>query len=57
MNSFQKMMHDENFTVEELSAIAFGYTDKEVRPLPRKPMDQVVEYRGDYPDEWKDMLK
>ena len=39
------------------AAIAFGYTDKEVRPLPRKPMDQVVEYRGDYPDEWKDMLK
>ena len=26
VNSFQKMMHDENFTVEELSAIAFGYT-------------------------------
>ena len=26
MNSFQKMMRDENFTVEELSAIAFGYT-------------------------------
>ena len=26
VNSFQKMMRDENFTVEELSAIAFGYT-------------------------------
>ena len=26
MVGFQKMMHDENFTVEELSAIAFGYT-------------------------------
>ena len=26
VNSFQKMMHDENFTVDELSAIAFGYT-------------------------------
>ena len=25
VNSFQKMMRDENFTVEELSAIAFGY--------------------------------
>lgn len=24
--SFQKMMHDENYTVEELGAIAFGYT-------------------------------
>ena len=26
VNSFQKMMQDENFTVDELSAIAFGYT-------------------------------
>ena len=26
VNSFQKMMRDENFTVEELGAIAFGYT-------------------------------
>ena len=26
VNSFQKMMHDENFSVEELSAIASGYT-------------------------------
>ena len=26
VNNFQKMMQDENFTVEELSAIAFGYT-------------------------------
>lgn len=26
VNSFQKMMSDENFTVEELGAIAFGYT-------------------------------
>ncbi len=26
VNSFQKMLHDENFTPEELSAIAFGYT-------------------------------
>ena len=26
VNNFQKMMQDENFTVEELSTIAFGYT-------------------------------
>ena len=26
VNSFQKMMRDENYTVEELGAIAFGYT-------------------------------
>lgn len=26
VNSFQKMMQDENYTVEELGAIAFGYT-------------------------------
>ena len=26
VNSFQKMMNDENFSVEELSAIASGYT-------------------------------
>jgi len=26
VNSFQKMMRDENFTVEKLGAIAFGYT-------------------------------
>lgn len=26
VTNFQKMMQDENFTVEELSAIAFGYT-------------------------------
>ncbi len=25
VNSYQKMLHDENYTVEELSAIAFGY--------------------------------
>jgi len=26
VNSFQKMMNDPNYTVEELGAIAFGYT-------------------------------
>lgn len=26
VNNFQKMLHDENYTVEELGAIAFGYT-------------------------------
>ncbi|MBV3660805.1 MULTISPECIES: hypothetical protein, partial [unclassified Bacteroides] len=26
VTSFQRMMHDDNFTVEELGAIAFGYT-------------------------------
>jgi len=26
VNSFQKMMRDDNYTVEELGAIAFGYT-------------------------------
>ena len=34
-----------------------GYTDKEVKPMPRKPLEEVVEYRGDYPEEWKTMLK
>ena len=42
---------------EMVAAIAFGYTDKEVKPMPRKPLSEVVEYRGDYPDEWKGMLK
>ncbi len=42
---------------EMAAAIAFGYTDKEVRPMPRKPLADVVSYRGDYPDEWKEMLK
>ena len=26
INNYQKMMHDDNFSVEELSAIGFGYT-------------------------------
>ena len=42
---------------EMVAAIAFGYTDREVKPMPRKPLSEVVEYRGDYPEEWKDMLK
>ena len=42
---------------EMVAAIAFGYTDKEVKPMPRKPLEEVVEYRGDYPEEWKAMLK
>ena len=53
-DELKEWLHEDG---EMAAAIAFGYTDKEVRPLPRKPMDQVVEYRGDYPDEWKDMLK
>ena len=42
---------------EMVAAIAFGYTDREVKPMARKPLEEVVEYRGDYPDEWKEMLK
>lgn len=53
-DELKEWLHEDG---EMAAAIAFGYTNKEVRPLPRKPMDQVVEYRGDYPDEWKDMLK
>lgn len=53
-DELKEWLHEEG---EMAAAIAFGYTAKEVHPLPRKPMDQVVEYRGDYPDEWKEMLK
>ena len=42
---------------EMAAAIAFGYTDKEVKPMARKPLSDVVSYRGDYPEEWKEMLK
>ena len=42
---------------EMVAAIAFGYTDREVKPMARKPLEEVVEYRGDYPEEWKEMLK
>ena len=42
---------------EMVAAIAFGYTDKEIKPMPRKALSEVVSYRGDYPDEWKEMLK
>lgn len=37
---------------EMAAAIAFGYTDKEIRPMPRKPLEEVVEYRGEYPESW-----
>lgn len=31
---------------EMVAAIAFGYTDREVKPLPRKPLESLIEYRG-----------
>jgi len=30
---------------EPVAALALGYTDKEVRPMPRKPLAEVVRYR------------
>lgn len=36
-------------TGEPVCALALGYTDKEVRPLPRKPLAEVVEYRDGEP--------
>ncbi len=33
---------------EPVAALALGYTDKEVRPMPRKPFEDVVFYKGDY---------
>ncbi len=32
---------------EPVAALALGYTDREVRPLPRKPLDQVVFFKGE----------
>lgn len=52
-DELKEWLHEEG---EMVAAIAFGYTDKEVRPMPRKPLEEVVEYRGDYPEEWKEML-
>ena len=52
VGSFQKMMHDENFSVEELSAIASGYTKlleestgvlNELRP---RPCAEALRQRG-----------
>ena len=34
---------------EMVAAIALGYTDKEIKAMPRKPLAEVVEYRGEYP--------
>ena len=31
---------------EPVAALAIGYTDKPVRPLPRKPMEEVVFFKG-----------
>lgn len=38
---------------EMVAAMAFGYTDKDVKALPRKPLEEVVTYRGAYPAEKK----
>lgn len=53
-DELKEWLHEDG---EMVAAIAFGYTDKEVRPLPRRPKEEVIAYRGDYPDEWKEMLK
>lgn len=34
-----------------VAAIALGYTDREIQPLPRKPLSETVTYRGEYPAE------
>lgn len=36
---------------EMVAAIAFGYTDREVKPLPRKPLESLIEYRGTFTKE------
>lgn len=36
---------------EMVAAIAFGYTDREAKALPRKAVEEVTEYRGEYPEE------
>lgn len=32
---------------EPVAALALGYTDREVRPMPRKPLEEVVFYKGE----------
>lgn len=32
---------------EPVAALALGYTDRPVRPLPRKPLDEVVFFKGE----------
>ncbi len=36
---------------EMVAAVAFGYTDREAQPSPRKAVEEVTEYRGTYPEE------
>ncbi len=36
---------------EMVAAIALGYTDREVKALPRKPLSETVTYRGEYSEE------
>ncbi|MFR4873097.1 MAG: nitroreductase family protein [Dialister invisus] len=40
-----------NVEGEMVAAIALGYTDREIQPLPRKPLSETVIYRGEYPAE------
>ncbi len=40
-----------NVEGEMVAAIALGYTDREIQPLPRKPLSETVTYRGEYPAE------
>lgn len=42
---------------EMVAAIALGYTDREVAPTPRKKLEDIVEYRGEYPDAWLEEMK
>ncbi|MDY6084931.1 MAG: nitroreductase family protein [Dialister sp.] len=37
---------------EMVAAVALGYTDRDAAPTPRKPLEDVTEYRGEYPKEW-----
>ena len=30
---------------EMAAAVALGYTDRDIRPLPRKPVEEITEYR------------
>ena len=40
-----------NVEGEMVAAIALGYTDREIQPLPRKLLSETVTYRGEYPKE------
>ena len=51
VNSYRRMLHDSNFSPAELSAIAFGYTNKNIsvsylRAKKRNDLDRVMALYG-----------